>query len=520
MATVGITREMEAADAALWLVPRDDVLVAEAPDGDGCDDGVHRFTAVEGPFRSWTRTVVVEPLGSGRVELHQETRYQLVLGVWSLVFSPLLWCQLRREQHGGRDLRPWWSPPDRLDERAARVVAACASLAVIGGYLGGLLGTMLTFVGSELDAGVRAQSTVLAVVRIGAVLTIAGMALADRFGRIALVRATFVTAAVAAGLGAVAPGLTAVTVTQLVCRGTIAVGVLLLAVVVAEEVPAGSRAYVLGLVTMAGGLGVGMVIWLVPLADAAIWGWRIVWGLGLLAIPLTLRVLSGVPETRRWTAVAGPEPEGEGNVRTRRAVAAGAMVLLINLFVAPVSQLQNEYLRTERGYGGALLVLFLIGTNTWGGIGVILGGRVADRRSRHLVAVVGLAGLAVGNAVMFATSGWVMWVASLVGSMVGAATIPSIGVLGPELFPTRRRATANGWLAVAGVGGGAAGLALAGWLIDSVGYGRAFVWLTLAPAGVAAAMFWLPETARHELEELNSDSFDDSASRLRSPADP
>ncbi len=207
-------------------------------------------------------------------------------------------------------------------------------------------------------------------------------------------------------------------------------------------------------------------------------------------------------------------------MRARRAVAAGAMVLLINLFVAPVSQLQNEYLRTERGYGGVLLVLFLIGTNTWGGVGVILGGRIADRRSRHLVAVVGLAGLAVGNAVMFATSGWVMWVASLVGSTVGAATIPSIGVLGPELFPTRRRATANGWLAVAGVGGGAAGLALAGWLIDAVGYGRAFAWLTLAPAGVAAAMFWLPETARHELEELNSDSFDDDTSRLRRPADP
>jgi len=93
-------------------------------------------------------------------------------------------------------------------------------------------------------------------------------------------------------------------------------------------------------------------------------------------------------------------------------------------------------------------------------------------------------------------------------------------VLGPELFPTRRRATANGWLAVGGVAGGAAGLALAGWLIDQWGYGPAFTWLTLAPAGVAAAMFWLPETARHELEELNADDFDDTTSRLqaREPA--
>ena len=31
-----------------------------------------------------------------------------------------------------------------------------------------------------------------------------------------------------------------------------------------------------------------------------------------------------------------------------------------------------------------------------------------------------------------------------VGSIVGGATIPSLGVLNPELFPTSRRGLANG----------------------------------------------------------------------------
>jgi MFS family permease len=518
MADVGITRVLAAADAARYLRPRDDLLVRERPDAQPASACEARFEGDDGPFRAWHRTVRVRELDAGRSEVSEEVHFRLVLGVWSVLFTPLVRRAVRGPWAAERDRRPWWSPPDRLGRRAARAVASCATLAVVGGFLGGLLGTTLTYVGSELHAGVREQSTVLAVVRIGAVLTIAGMALADRLGRIRLIRLTFLAAAVAAGVGAVAPGLVVVTGAQLVCRGAIAVGVLLLAVVVAEEVPAGSRAFTLGLVTMAGGLGVGIVIWMVPVADAAPWGWRIVWGLGVLTIPVTLAVLARVPEPRRWLRTEAPKPAApgatEGSVRARRAVAAGAMVLLINLFVAPVSQLQNEYLRTERHYDGLLLVLFLIGTNTWAGIGVVLGGRVADRRSRHLVAMVGLAGLAAGNAVMFATNGWVMWVGSLVGSTIGAATIPSIGVLGPELFPTRRRATANGWIAAAGVGGGAAGLALAGWLIDRSGYGPAFGWLTLAPLGVALVMWLLPETARFELEELNAPEFDDSRHHL------
>ena len=86
-----------------------------------------------------------------------------------------------------------------------------------------------------------------------------------------------------------------------------------------------------------------------------------------------------------------------------------------------------------------MVSLFILVTNAGGILGVIAGGRMADSRSRHLVAGIGLVGLAVGNTVMFAFAGLPMWLGSAVGSIVGGATIPALGVLNPELFPTSRR---------------------------------------------------------------------------------
>ena len=551
MATVRISRTLPHGEAEAYASPRDDLMVAERPvpataeagpsEAGRAADGAtsverHEFEGTDGPFTTWRRAVRLERGADGTTVVHEQTDFRLAIPVWGVLFGPLMRRQVaaRSAAIAGDDHRPWWSPPDRFDARASAVAASCATLAVLGGFLGGLVGATLTYVGSEMDAGARTQTTVLAVIRIGALLTLVGMILADRIGRRRVIRTSFVVAALAAGVGALAPDLVTVTAAQTVCRGAIAVGVILLAVVAAEEVPAGSRAFILGLITLAGALGVGGVIALLPVADLELWAWRGIWALGLVSIPITLRVVRDLPESRRFTALVQPRPAGaaapaeapappveaspggghEGGLRARRLVAASLIAMLLNLFATPATQLQNEYLRTERGYSGILLVLFIFGTNTWGGIGVILGGRLADRRSRHLAAMIGLTGLAIGNAIMFSTSGWLMWAGSLVGSVVGAATIPSIGVLGPELFPTRKRATANGWINVAAVSGAVVGLWLAGWLIDRSGYATALWWLTLAPLAVAVVMWWVPETARHELEEINDTQFDDDSSSI------
>ena len=161
MAHVSLHHPADAATAERLLTPRDDAVVAEVLASTA--DGVTTFDSVDGPFIRWKRDVRVEDAA-----ITEDIDFQFALPIWSVVFTPLLRRELRRgvdrprPEHGA-----WWSPPDRLDQRAARSLAAACTFAVIGGYIGGLLATTLTFVADDLGGGLRAQSVTLAVVRIG-----------------------------------------------------------------------------------------------------------------------------------------------------------------------------------------------------------------------------------------------------------------------------------------------------------------------------------------------------------------
>ena len=89
--------------------------------------------------------------------------------------------------------------------------------------------------------------------------------------------------------------------------------------------------------------------------------------------------------------------------------------------------------------------------------------------------------------------------------MIAAATVPALGVYGPELFPTALRGRANGLITLTGVCGSSLGLILAGRFathFDSFGPGMAI--LAVGPLIVAVLVMTLyPETAHIELEVLN-----------------
>lgn len=475
------------------LRPRDDALVAEQLVAS--DDGSTVFEGIDGPFVSWRREVSTR---DGTVV--EQFDYRLGLGPWNVLFAPLIRRRIRRDDTSTAP--SWWSPPDRLDARAAGALAACGMFAVIGGFLAGMLSISLTFVAADFGVGVSSQALVLSIVRIGALATFIGLWLADRRGRRPLVIATFLLAAVASALTAAAPSLAVVAVLQTACRGLAVVGILLLPIIAVEEVPAGSRAYVTGILAMAAGLGGGAVIAMLPLADAAPWAWRLIYLSALITIPATLAVGRAIPESRRFEALTR-QPARHAAVQRSRLVVLGVAILLINVFQAPVSQLQNEFLRDARGFTASRITLFIVATNVLGSVGIVVGGELADRRGRHRVATVGLLGFAIGNAAMYATSGWPMWAWSTVGSAIGAALVPTFGVLNPELFPTARRGGASGGLNIVGVVGSVAGLLVAGTLIDRWGYGATFGLLAVGPLLVILLLGALPETAGVPLEEIN-----------------
>ena len=207
-------------------------------------------------------------------------------------------------------------------------------------------------------------------------------------------------------------------------------------------------------------------------------------------------------ESRRFIAPhAAVGVSGHGG----RLLLLAASALLANVFVAPQSQFGNRFLQTERGFSGGRIGLFSIIVGTPAGIGIVAGGRLADVRGRRIVAAVALTGGTLCTLAYFSASGWSLWVWATVGNIVSAASIPALGVYGPELFPTGLRGKANGVIGLAGLVGSAVGLIGAGVLSDRYGaIGPAMALLAVGPfllAGLVIAAY--PETARRELEDIN-----------------
>ncbi len=467
--------------------PRADIVV-ERPSTDNPD----AFELAGGPFDHYRRELRLEP---GAVV--ETFTYGIAAPVWGILFRHPVARTLRRRP----ERTPWWAPPARLDARASSVLALLCTVSLVCGYLGTVITQTITFAADEFGNDKGDQGVALASVRVGVFVSMSILAAADRRGRRALTSWGTMAACGFTVLGGFSVDLWTLGASQTIARGITTAVALLVTIVAAEELPAGARAYGLSVLTLTAGLGAGMAVWVLPVADLDVRAWRIVYLLPALAVPLLLHVVRRLPETHRF-AVANPGPRAP-MPRGRLAV-LGVSALLLTVFRTPASQLQNEFLRDERGYDATMISLFTLVTSTPIGLGVFVGGRLADGVGRRMVAAVSLVVGAVLIVVSFLTHGWQMWVFQLVGLVVGAATVPALGVYGPELFGTRARGTANGIVTVAGVLGSTIGLIVASVLSDSLGLGKSLAIFALGPivvAGLVVAAY--PETAHLELEQIN-----------------
>ena len=496
MPTVVVSATLDPSEAERWARPRDDLLVRERLDGDA-------RVGVEGPWRRWERRVELGVAPDGRAAYREVTEFVSAIPVFGPLFNPLI----RRRLRAGpipEGVVPWWSPPERMDVRAVAALASACLIGLCGGFLSTIVSRVLTFAADDLGGvGSGQQSVALTVIRGGVVLTLGILAIADRRGRKRAAIASLTVAGLACVLTAFSPSLAAFTGAQLLTRNLAGAAVLLASIVVAEEVPDRTRAYCVGLQSMCYALGAGIVLVLLPLADLGPWGWRLTCAGAVLLLPFVLGVARHLPESQRFERSHHDAAEDHEVFSSKRLVVLVGLAVAINVFAAPVSQLQADYLRSEHDYSALWVTLFIIATNTPAGIGVILGGRWGDAWGRRPVAAIGMIGYAT-SALLFVFSGAPMWAASLFSAIVGGLSVATVGVYGPEMFPTARRGAANGVISVAALLAGMLGLLVAGQMAETWSYGAAMSLLALGPV-VAAAIIWLllPETAGRSLEELN-----------------
>lgn len=498
------------------------------------------FEQLEGPLDSYRRQVEVRPRPDGLVEVTQSVSLRVGLPGFSWLFALPLRSYTARIGRPRRN--PWWAPPVRLPRRAAVVLATLCLLTIVVGYLTDLLADTMTYAGGDFHVGKRGQGIALGVVEAGAVGALFLLYVADRRGRRPVLVATLVASAVASTAGAAAPSLAFLTAFQLVAASLVGAALVIIGVMAAEEVPAGARAWALGVIGMCFGLGSGLTLLALPLADLGPNGWRWPYAISLLGVPAVLVCVRRLPESRRWVdpSLAGGVPVGGGpgagqvvgggaaggggvagaRVRARRReswrgrltptlrrrlLILGAGGLLLAVFTSPASQFQNEFLHTERHLSATKISLLEQLSGTIGGLGTLIGGRLADTWGRRPVAAGGITlGVAV-TILHYTSSGVGLWAWNTLGSVISYGVGPALAVYGAELFPTSLRARAGGVLTVLAAAGGVVGLVAAGALSSAFGtIAPALGLLAAAPlAVVILILVAYPETAGATLEQLN-----------------
>jgi AAHS family benzoate transporter-like MFS transporter len=403
-------------------------------------------------------------------------------------------------------------PPVGFSAAQAATLATVAALGALANFGGSLLTQNGDAVTASFGRSDEALGFALALTRVGVLVSLVAAALADRYGRRRLLLYGLVGICVANATAAFSPTFEVFIASQILVRALVNATLVVASIVAIEEAPEGARAFALSMFGLALGLGFGISVVLLPLADLGADGWRLsflVSALALLALPSLARHL---PETHRYSRMAarraalGPRARAAAPRYAGRFLALGAVAFLANVFSAPSSQLTNRYLTHTHHYSNASVAAFrAVTAGVPGFLGIVLAGRLAETRGRRPVSVAALVLASLFQMAFFVSGGALLWVSATIAIVAAASAGLTIGALDAELFPTETRGTRNGVLLVCGVAGSATGLLLATTLEGPVGgLGPAIALCGLAPL-LAAFVFLprLPETATRPLDDIS-----------------
>lgn len=491
-----IVRELPATqeNCARLLGPRDDFvkdIASELP------NEPHTFTQSDGPFSHYHRTVETD-----RNVLRETTSYRLSIPWFGWLFAhPVRRTIARRGNVNSSGIQPWWAPPDRLDPRQAMLLGLLAAASMSAAFANTLFTQTANFAAKDFGIDKFGQGVGGVVVRIGIVFALPVAFLADRVGRRRMIVFAAWLAPVFSALGALSPNFPALVATQSFGRPMGLALELLVAVAAAEEMPRNSRAYAISVLAMASGLGAGVAVMALPLADLGPAGWRLIYLIGLIWLVVAFDLRRRLPETRRFERPHRIAPP----LRLDRLAQIAIVSFCANMFVAPASFFQNRYLDDVRGLSAGAISLFTLATATPASLGFVIGGRIADIRGRRrllLIAVPLSTALLVWS---FSVDGAGLWLGAFGAGLLGGSAYPAFAVYRTEMFPTGNRGRAAGLITASALIGGSIGILATGQLLDrGWSYGATMAVMSIGQlVALVIIVMRYPETAHKDLDELN-----------------
>lgn len=386
--------------------------------------------------------------------------------------------------------------------RDRRILTLMIFVAFVAGYGASQLSHTLPFARSALGLTEGGMNWVFAATRLASLGGLGFMLIADRRGRRIPFLIAFSLLPVGNVLTAVAPDPVTFTVAQGITRIAVVAVAGLAIVILAEELSPRVRALGIGIYALAGASGSGIGLALLPIADRSEYSYRLLFAftaIGLLAIPILVRFLS---ESRAYI-------QYERAVTFRTALKAGlgrhfwplaAIAFLVAMFSSPATAFVMERLVDDLEWETAPARFLLMVFSGLGTAGVLIGGRMADMVGRKRTTILAMVTGAVGGVAFYTQdSGWVLAPAIFLATMGLGMLTPSIAAHRSELFPTRVRASAAGWITNIAIGGSIAGFVIGAVIVDDIGLPRT---ISVLAGGLLLAMLLvtrLPETRGMDL---------------------
>ncbi len=391
--------------------------------------------------------------------------------------------------------RPHFSTSDR------RVIFLTAIIAFVAGYAGSQMAHTLPFARNALGLTEGQMSALFAIVRAVSLAGVAFAIVADTKGRRRPILASYTLLLLGSLATALIPSSAAYAVSQSLVRVCLVALAALTLVLIAEQVEPRLRALAIGLFGLAGSLGVGLGLLLLPIAERNDNAWRVLFGLaalGLLFVPLLSRFLG---ESRAFVpAPRIPFLKALGMGLSKHFWPLAAVSFFVAAFSSPAFDFVLERMIHDLSWDTGAARFLLIVFSGIGTVGLLIGGRAADTYGRRptTVAALTLGGIG-GIGFYMLENGWFLAAAIFLATLGATMLTPSFGAHRSELFPTRVRATANAWITNAAILGSISGFGIGAVLIDRIGLPLT---VTLLSVGLVASIFLvlrLPETRAMDL---------------------